>query len=176
MALALVQSQVGGAYNTPGPQFVRPNNTLGNLLVVFAAWDVSQQLTSGAGVVPAGAVADDAENWWRLVADSGSLIPGCRCAVWLCANAMPANYWLSFCPQGYVSSFAFIMAEISGLPASYWPTVDFVSIQAAGNSSSLSVPGTASVADYGFTLGALGSTGATASQASAGWTTITTAS
>lgn len=175
MALSLVQSLAGGAYNTPGPQFVMPNNTLGNLMLVFAAWDVSQQVSSGNGVIPAGAVADDAENWWRLAGDSGSLIPGCRIACWFCSNALPSTRWLSFCPQGYVSSFAFIVAEMAGLPANYWPLVDFVAVASAAASNAANVSATAGVPDFGFTIGALGSTGATASQGSAGWTTITTA-
>jgi len=176
MALALVQQQTGGAYVTPGPQSIVPGNALGNLLVVYAAWDVSAITTSGNGDVPVCSVADDQGNWWRLAADTGSTVPGCRAALWFCANALQVQRWLSVCPQGYVSSFAFIFAEFSGLPASYWPLADFAVTSSNLSTNSLTTSGTATAADFAFTMSAVGSTVPAISQGSGGWTNITTTS
>ena len=176
MPLTLVNSTTGGAYNTPGPQSVAPGNILGNLLVLFAAWDVSALTTSAAGIVPAGDVSDSSRNWWRLAGDSGSLVPGCRCAVWICANALAISQWLSFCPQGNVSSFEFILAEFSGAPSSYWPLIDFVAVASNKNASSLTPAGTATVSDYCFSVGAIGATAPAITGPGAGWTTIANAS
>ena len=174
--LSLVSSKTGGAYNVPGPQYVVPNNAAGNLLVVFAAWDVSATATSGNGVVPVCSVADDQYNWWRLACDTGSTIPGCRAAAWFCSNALAVNNWLSVCPQGYVSSFAFIVAEFSGAPANFWPLIDFAVPAASNLASTLPAAGAAGASDYVFTLGAIGSTVPSLTQTAGGWTTITTTS
>lgn len=174
MALALVQQQTGGAYNIPGPQYIVPANTLGNLLVVFAAWDVSAQATSGNGVIPVGAVADNQNNWWRLAGDSGSTVPGCRIAAWVCSNALVVNRWLSVCMQGYVSAFSFVFGELSGLPANYWPLFDFLTPGANNSASSLNVGGTAPHADFAFTCAAVGSSVPNITQGSGGWTSIAT--
>jgi len=176
MALALVQQQTGGAYATPGPQYIVPNNALGNMMVIYAAWNVSAQVTTGNGVIPVGAVADDQNNWWRLAGDTGNLVTGCRAAIWVCTNALSVQRWLSVCMQGYVNSFAFIMAEISGLPSNYWPLFDFLTRTSSASISSMNVAGTATVPDFGLTMGASGSTGITLNQTQAGWTTVTTAS
>ncbi len=170
MAITLVASTAAGSYGVPGPQSCVPGNTLGNLLVLAAAWDVSTTVTSGSSIIPAGAVADSSGNWWRLAGDTGTAVPGCRVAVWVCANALPVTRWLSFCPQGYVSSFAYFVSEYSGLPASYWPLIDFSVVASNASATALSPSGTAAVADFGFSVAGISSASSVITGPGVGWT------
>jgi hypothetical protein len=153
---------------------VSPGNSYGNLLVLLAGWTVQWRNNANLTPLPVGAVADDTDNYWRLAADSGNQASGVRCAAWVCSNAMPVKNWLSFCPQGYAATFWYIVAELSGLPASYWPYIDFTTLGSSAGSSALAVPGTAISADYAFTIGMAGvnAAGITATGPGAGWTAL----
>jgi hypothetical protein len=176
MSIAVVKHAEGSAYGLAGPASVSPGNSQGNLLVVLAGWDVAAQQTSGSPVVPAAAVADDQRNRWRLLADSGSQVSGARCAIWACSNALPVTSWLSVCPQGNFSSLWFTVAELSGLPAGYWPLADFTVAASAQSGTSLSLSPVAAQADLCLTIFAIGTTGRTLTGPGAGWTSIASGS
>lgn len=176
MSISLVKHTEGSAYGTPGPASVSPGNSQGNLLVVLAGWDVQGVVTSGSPIVPAGAVADDQRNRWRLLADSGSQVSGARCAIWACSNALPVASWLSVCPQGNFGSLWFTVAELAGLPAGYWPQLDFTVAASAQSGTALSLSPTALQADVAFTIFAIGTTGRTVSGPGGGWSSIASGS
>jgi hypothetical protein len=151
-----------------GPRSVTPNNAQGNLLLVLAAWNN----LSAYVPTPAGAVADSQGNWWRYVGDSGQVGTGIRVGAFVCSNALAVSNWLSFCPQGYTGAFAFQVIELSGLPASYWPLLDFHVAGATGGGS-LSVTGVTQQADYVFAVAAnQWLTNTITGPASAGWTAL----
>lgn len=130
-----------------GPHAVSPANTQGNLLVVIATWNSLAWV--GNVLMAAGAVADDQGNWWRYVGDSGQDINGIRTGMWICSNALAVRNWLSFCPQGYTGAFAFQVIEMTGLPASYYPKLDF-HVDTGTGSTSVNLTGTTRTADYVF--------------------------
>ncbi|HUN38464.1 MAG TPA: hypothetical protein VMU95_41265 [Trebonia sp.] len=157
------------ALTTPncGPRAVTPGNDQGNMLLVLAAWNTASAYVP----TPAGAVADNQGNWWRYVGDSGQVISGVRLAAFVCSNAMAVEGWLSFCPQGYSGSFMFQVIELDGLPASYWPLLDFHVASGTGGTS-LSLSGTTATADYVFSAVANQYYGNSISSPSYGWTQI----
>lgn len=170
---SVVTTTPGSSVLTPGPTSVSPGNKYGNLLVLMAAWTVQWRSNGVSTPLPVGAVADDADNFWRLASDSGNQASGVRCAAWVCPNAMPVKNWLSFCPQGFAASYWFIVAELSGLPASYWPYIDFYTNGNNAINTALNVPGVAMSPDYCFTIGMAGANGSvTATGPGAGWTAL----
>lgn len=185
MTLTLVSTTTTTSYSTPGPMSLVPNNAQGNLLVAMVAWNVQAPSgqTSGSGVVgstsapivPCSAVADNQGNRWRQVADSGNGVTGARCAIWICANALPVTKWLSACPQGNYASGTLAVFEYSGAPASYWPSIDFALSTNSYSSTSLSLSPLTAIADYCFSIACTGDTGVTLTgPTGAGWSTLTT--
>lgn len=165
----LTKTTIGSSYGTPGPVSVSPGNTDGNLLVCLAAWDTVALTTSGGPAVPVAAVTDDAENWWRLAADSGNAVPGCRTAIWVCSNARPVQRWLSCCPQGEYTSLWYVVLELFSPFANYWPLIDFHVPASNRSASTLNAGGTAGVADYCFSIGAVGNAGTSITAPGGGW-------
>lgn len=178
MALTLVNqypsSTMANGYAFAGPQSLALGNATGNLLIAFAAWDVTT--ASGATApVPASSIADSSGNWWRLIGDSGNGDASCRVVVWVCANAMnvPATTgWWSFALQGYATSAVWGVTEFSGLPSGYAPLVDF-SVPTTGTGASMTLSAQASQSDYCFAIGAAGST-ITQINPSGAWSTAMT--
>jgi hypothetical protein len=175
MTLALVNNSGWvGVYNQPGPVSINPNSSAGNLLVLFAAWDASNTASTSAPI-PASCVADSSRNWWRLGADSGNQNAGARCAIWFCHNAQAVTRWLSFALLGgYASGVEFLLAEYSGLPANYYPVVDFgpFTVFNGSSSTSLTTAATAVTADYAFGVGCIGTTGTSITQPGSPWTSL----
>jgi hypothetical protein len=177
MALTLVNtypsSTPGAAYQFAGPQSIPLQNTDGNLLVAFLAWDVTNNVGSTAPV-PASSVADSVENWWQLAADSGSTVPGCRTAIWFCANprALPTTGWWSCALQGYATSLTYTVAEFSGLPSGYVPQIDFTTSVSSASASSLTASATSSQSDYCFVVGAASNGSPAQSNPGSPWTLI----
>lgn len=159
MTLTLVKTTPSGTFtgswNTPGPLSVPPGNAQGNLLILAAAWDLSASTYTNV-TIPSSSVGDSSGNLWRLAADSGNSISGCRTAIWLCPNALAIQQWLSFAIQGYVPSFQYIVMEFSGLPAGYYPIIDFINVGSNSSATSLNVSGTATVPDYVFGIAGVG--------------------
>lgn len=153
MAVSVVATTVGGTSGLVsdglprvGPRSVAPANVQGNLLVVFAAW-----ATLASYSMPAGSVADSQGNWWRCVADTGGATgTGIRAAAFACSNALAVQSWLSFCPQGYSTAFIFEVVELTGLPASYWPLLDFRVSATSASAASIAKSATTLQADYCF--------------------------
>jgi hypothetical protein len=180
MALALVKTTPSGTFtgswDTPGPLSVSPGNTIGNLLVLAAAWDLSASTYTNV-TIPSSSVGDSSGNLWRLAADSGSSVAGCRTAIWFCPNALAIQQWLSFAVQGYVPSFQYIVMEFSGLPAGYHPSIDFIQPGSNSNATSLNVSGTATVPDYVFGIAGIGAIASSVTiTPPAGLTSVATAS
>lgn len=181
MSLTLVGSQlVHGNGVFPEPQTTHPANTQGNLLVLLAAW--SGNPLSGIGL-PSGAVADSAGNQWIYAGDSGQSVyqpfagNSVRVGVWFCPNALPITNWLSFGPQGYTSAYQYQLAEFSGLPAGYWPVIDFAVLKnALSPAGSISVTAQARQADYCFAVAAANQniSATPAPTWNAGWTVLNT--
>jgi len=158
-----------------GPRSVSPVNSQGNMLLVFATWN-NQAVQFGVPM-PAAAVGDDQGNWWRYIGDSGQLASGGRTGVWLCSNALAVENWLSFCPQGYCGSFAFQVVELTGLPASYYPNLDFHVAYGAGAASvsNPSISGTTVNPSYVFVaLGGQYTSGTVSGPTGSAWTSIGT--
>lgn len=178
MTLSLVNTPTWtGVYGQPGvlgPNAFKYSNTPGNLLVMFAAWDVMYSQTL-AQPVPVGSVADSSRNFWRLGSDSGNAFANCRVGIWYCPNALAVSRWFSFALTGYASSFQYMFCEFTGLPANYYPSLDFgpFASKTAHTSTTLALAQTSSQADYVFAIGGTGSTGS-AITAPAGWNNLGT--
>lgn len=182
MALAVANDSGWQAYyNWFGPMSVSPSNAAGNLLVLFATWNTNY-VGSTSQPVPASAVADSSRNWWRLGSDTGNLqtaswtgiLPGSRCAIWFCHNALAVRNWLSFSLLGYASSVLWKLVEFSGLPANYYPVIDFGPYSLDGGVVSSISPfvNVVTQPDYVFAVMGIGSTAPVITNPAAPWTTL----
>jgi hypothetical protein len=172
MALAIASdSGWQGYYDRTGPTSIEPTNVDGNLLVLYAAWDRVNSTTSTAPV-PASNVADSSRNWWRLGADSGPGNSGARCAIWFCQNAQAISGWLSFALMGYAASLVWKLVEFSGLPANYYPVIDFGPDrqQSSNSATTLTNTATAVTADFAFGIGCMGTNATTIAPPGGAWT------
>ena len=157
-------------YQPPTPLSAGITTSAGSLLVCYCGLDVSTNATSAP--VPTLSVTDSAGNFWQPVTLSPTSQPGARAMVWVCYNALPVT-WVSVTPTTYCTADMAIVAEFTGLPANYLPTVDFVATPVTTAGTTVAVTGTASQSDYVFGLCAVSDAGVVVTPPSGGtWAVV----
>lgn len=141
----------------------------GSLLIVFAGWDLDSTETTSA-VMPAAYVVDSAGNYWVHAGTSTSSLTGSRCAVWICANAMPVS-WISCSLTTFASSLAYLIVEARS--TAQIVSIDVAAANAVPASNTLTVDaGAATVGGLAFTVLAASARSGVASGPGGIWTPL----
>jgi hypothetical protein len=167
---AMIVAQTSGTSTFDyGLSTISLSNTAGNTLVLFAGWDLSTQPTSAA--MAAAYVTDSAGNYWYHAGTSAATVTGSRCVIWVCPNARPVT-WLSVSATTFVSSLAYLVAEVANMPA-YFSVDVAATVSDASNTTLTVTPGLTSGVDFAFAVLATGATGLSPATP-AGWSALNT--